>query len=328
MSTGPLRVNPILAGGAPAGAQTPPAAVAAPGTGGPAPAAETLSDPTRPARGILTSRSQVRATSGRRPRPSLPPGPRPAAPGDRPPRGPGPCRRPRPRPRPRRSSTPPASGARAPGPDTPTRATERYSRAPTAARTTWGVSPAAWWRGAQHPMDAQGLGRSEKVPDVPRVLDLVQSQKQRRLPPGGWNSQQVLQFRVLPGGRPGHHSLVVGGPGQARLAARGTRLKRTPACRARARMSALAVPRLGLDQDLLERPGPAPERLQDRVAAREDQEPVRAFSFHSGPPECLRRPRPGRRARLAGHQPGPSPAAPGPPSASPPDRRCGHAARV
>ena len=66
--------------------------------------------------------------------------------------------------------------------------------------------------GNDHPVHPEGLGRPEERAEVPRVLDLVEGQEERRLPPLGGHAQEVVQVDVLGRGHPGDHALVVAEP--------------------------------------------------------------------------------------------------------------------
>src|SRR5207245_2784551 len=64
-----------------------------------------------------------------------------------------------------------------------------------------------------HAMDPEGVGGPKHGTEIPRVLDLVQRQKERGLIPPRWDVEEVVQLRVLGGGDAGDHTLMVGRPG-------------------------------------------------------------------------------------------------------------------
>ena len=206
----------------------------------------------------------------------------------------------------------------------PTRATGRYSRAPAAARTTWGVSPAAWCRGTSTPWTPRASAVRSRFPTFPGSWTWSRARNRAGSPRVAGTASRSSSSAYSRGATRATTPWWWVVPARAVRAARGTRLKRTPACRASARMSACAVPAFGLDQHLLDRPGPAPERLQHRVPAGQDQDAGRRplFRFHFGPARgVLDAPRPARPAPREGRPPAPSHAGAAPRPAPPPGRR-------
>ena len=88
--------------------------------------------------------------------------------------------------------------------------------------------------GHDHPMHPEGVGGPEQGPEVSRVLDLVQGEKEGHLVATGRKREEVIEVRIVGGGDPGHHALMIRGAGDAienrngatvqGLAGRGTRL--------------------------------------------------------------------------------------------------------
>ena len=188
----------------------PPAAGAAPRTRGPPPPPPRSSDPTRPARGS--------APGGRRSghqRPEPPPlAPQDQREGLRRSAAQGASGVPPPRPRLRRSSSPLASAARGPAPGShPSH--RQILEGPRRRPHDMGVRPAAWCRGTSTPWTPSASAVRSRLPTFPGILDLVQGQKQGRLPRATGHRQQVLELRVLPG-PPGPRPLVMAAPRQRR----------------------------------------------------------------------------------------------------------------
>src|SRR5712691_7260409 len=67
--------------------------------------------------------------------------------------------------------------------------------------------------GNDDPMDPEHVSRAEHGAEVPRVLDLVEGQKEGRLSALDRDLEQIVQIRVLGGGDSRHYALMMGRPG-------------------------------------------------------------------------------------------------------------------
>ena len=82
--------------------------------------------------------------------------------------------------------------------------------APTAVLATAPVRPDGVVLGNDDAVNPQGLGRPQQGAEVPRILDLVEGQEERRLTARPGHLQQGIEVDVLGGGDARHHSLMLG----------------------------------------------------------------------------------------------------------------------
>src|SRR5215470_1356175 len=124
--------------------------------------------------------------------------------------------------------------------------------------------------GHQQAVDAGGLGRPEYRPQVPGVLDLIQREEERGLPPARRDSEQITERGIAGTGHPRHHPLVMGIPGdRGELVTSAVRDLDALSLGQPQQLVKRRAATLREDRDLLYPPAPRAQELQHRVAAEE-----------------------------------------------------------
>src|SRR6266511_6388980 len=124
--------------------------------------------------------------------------------------------------------------------------------------------------GHDNSVNRGGLRRAQDGAKIARVLDLIQGQEKSRLASQGRDREQVLERSVAGPGDPGHHTLMVRGPGDGReLIARAEGDLHAPCLVEREELGQRRPAPLGQDGDLLHAPAPRAQQLEHRIAAEE-----------------------------------------------------------